>query len=180
MLDQDPESPEIEIDHYTNHYSDDGKQIVSITVTFNMDIYGPINGDMIKETILSYYVEKEKKTYTVPIQMVYRGLDSASLIFQFNEPILKSYEITLDIKENRSLYYYRSQNQKWFIPECTIVVPPEENYVYGYSDNEYISTRTESNIFYYNAKFANYVNREYIDIVYTAELTLEPIDVSPI
>jgi len=174
MLDELPGSPEIAVDRVEKLNREEGFACYGFRVFLDK----PLNGTPDPAFLAGCRVSASNITVTSC------EYDSAlqALVLLTSADIRRTLEVTITISEHRSFWYYRLQDQKWFLPGLTAVAEAEAIYHYGY-ENETASVSTlDANGWIDDAVFTSLFDEpSYADIcISVSTMALVPVSTLPI
>ncbi len=141
-----PETPEVRITgvsrlNRTEEYTSYGCKIY-----FDQPLYGEIDAAFLAKVSMTALVGTQNKA--IGINSVEIDQSDHSLIFYFAEDVRRVYPLTLNVPEDRAVYYHRLQNQDWFLSAFQVVIPEETNDYHVNDGGNYAQVRTEAGLEY--------------------------------
>jgi hypothetical protein len=107
---------------------------------------------------------------------------SQALVLYLSADVRRTLGITITIPMHRRFWYYRHQNQKWFLPALTAVVEPEVITYNGYTDETASIQTITSAAWIDEAVFHTFYDEHSAAsiVVSTAQMSLKPVSTLPI
>ena len=174
MLDELPGSPEIAVDRVEKLNREEGFACYGFRVFLDK----PLNGTPDPAFLAGCQVSASNITVT---SCEYDAALQA-LVLLTSADICRTLEVTITIPEHRSFWYYRLQDQKWFLPGLTAVAEAEAIYHYGYEKENATVSTLDANGWIDDAVFTSlYDEPSYADIcISVSTMALVPVSTLPI
>ena len=174
MLDELPGSPEIAVDRVEKLNRDEG----FVCYGFRVYLDQPLHGTPDPALLAGCRVSASNVTVTSC------EYDSAlqALVLLTSADIRRTLEVTITIPEHRNLWYYRLQDQKWFLPGLTAVAEAEAIYHYGYGNETATISALDAIVWIDEAVFTPLFDEpSYATVSISAPtMALEPVSTLPI
>ena len=105
-----------------------------------------------------------------------------ALVLYTSVDIRRTLEVTITIPEHRQFWYYRLQNEKWYLPTLTAVAEAEAIYYYGYETETAAISSFNPRVWIDEATFTSLFDEpSYATVVLSASsMSLVPVSTLPI
>jgi len=174
MMDEEPDSPELTVSSVERI----NREEVFASYGFRVFLSHPLHGTPDAAFLAGCRVSVSNVT----VSSCEYDPASQALVLYLSADVRRTLGITITIPMHRRFWYYRHQNQKWFLPALTAVVEPEVITYNGYTDETASIQTITSAAWIDEAVFHTFYDEHSAAsiVVSTAQMSLKPVSTLPI
>lgn len=177
-FDESPETPEIAITKVERLNRTEAFNSYGCKVFFDQPLYGEVDAAFVPRVTLKATMGTNVKT--VPITRVELVSSEQALVFHFSEDLRRVYPLALSFPSNRSLWYQRLPQYRWFLPAATVTIPAENNNVQVSDASNYTQVGVSTAFEIVGAEFHAFNPTDHASVSVVGLFSLVPAQAQPI